>query len=87
MATAMMLFHNRNKENRAIEKKGMNLIQQYAILPTLRMLTSLAFYMPVLSDVLLFLLLRPLFVQQNQTHTNSKKVLQRLTDPLMLSRC
>lgn len=48
MAVAMMIFHNWKKENRTIEKKGMSLIQQYGMLPTLRMLTSLAFYVPTL---------------------------------------
>ena len=38
-----MLSHNQSKKNGAMERQVMNFIEQYTMLPTLRMLTSLAF--------------------------------------------
>lgn len=50
-----MLSHNQSKKkkNGAKARQVMNFIEQYTMLPTLRMLTSLAFYTPAIRCVII----------------------------------
>lgn len=52
----VMLSHNQSKKkkkNGAKARQVMNFIEQYTMLPTLRMLTSLAFYTPAIRCVII----------------------------------
>ena len=52
-----MLSHNQSKKkkkkNGARARQVMNFIEQYTMLPTLRMLTSLAFYTPAIGCIII----------------------------------
>lgn len=74
MTADTMFPHNWSKKNRAMEREVMDFVQPYRIYLHGRC-QHLWLFICLLSDVLLFLSLRPLFVRKHQVPTNRKKII------------